>query len=122
MVEYLDLEDLLALTEDLQAGPVRDHGLLEAAVARPRTTVFGEDAYPTVVDKAAALLHSLCQNHGLVDGNKRIAWLAVDVFLRISGVVVAAADDDVFGLVMGVADGSADLAEIAEALRGWIPA
>lgn len=119
MVEYLDLEDLLALTEDLRAGPVRDHGLLESAVARPRTTVFGEDAYPTVFDKAAALLHSLCKNHALVDGNKRIAWLAADVFLRINDIVAVADDDDVFDLVMAVADGSADLAEITEALRSW---
>lgn len=121
MVEYLDLEDLLALTEDIRAGPVRDAGLLEAAVARPRTTVFGEDAYLTLLDKAAALLHSICRNHGLVDGNKRLAWLATDVFLRINGVVLVLPDDDAFGLVMAVADGSIDVAEIAAALDRAVP-
>lgn len=117
MVEYLDLEDLLALTADLRAGPVRDHGLLESAVARPRTSVFGEDAYPTLADKAAALLHSICKNHALVDGNKRLAWLATDVFLRINDVVIELADDDAFALVMGVADGSLGLGDVAEVLK-----
>ncbi len=122
MVEYLDLEDLLALTADLRAGPVRDHGLLEAASARPRTTVFGEDAYPGTLDKAAAMLHSLCKNYALVDGNKRLAWLAADVFLRINEIVVELPDDEVFDLVMRVADGRADVAEIAEVLeRGIAP-
>jgi death-on-curing protein len=118
MVTFLDLEDLLTLTADLRAGPVRDAGLLESAAARPRTTVFGEDAYPTLIEKAAALLHSLCKNHALVDGNKRLAWLATDVFLRINDVIVEMTDDDAFGLVMGVADGSVDLAGIAAALDG----
>ena len=118
MVDYLDLEDLLALAADLGAGPVSDHGLLESAVARPRTTVFREDAYPGLADKAAALLHSICKNHGLVDGNKRLAWLATDVFLRINGVVLEMRDDDAFDLVMSVADGSAAAADIAALLRG----
>lgn len=117
MVEFLDLEDLLALTNDLRAGPVRDAGLLESAAARPRTSLFGEDAYPTLADKAAALLHSICKNHALVDGNKRLAWLAADVFLRVNGVIVDMEDDDAFDLVMAVADGSADVPEIAETLR-----
>lgn len=121
MVEYLDLEDLLALTDDLRAGPVRDAGLLEAAVARPRTTVFGDDAYPSPIDKAAALLHSICRNHALVDGNKRLAWLATDVFLRINGVVLVMPDGAAFDLVMAVADGTADVAEIAVALDRAVP-
>ncbi|WGY00895.1 Fic family protein [Nocardioides sp. QY071] len=121
MVEYLDLEDLLALTEDLGAGPLRDAGLLEAAVARPRTTVFGDDAYPTLLDKAAALLHSIGRNHGLVDGNKRLAWLATDVFLRINGLVLVMPDDAAFDLVMAVADGSIDVTEIAAALDRALP-
>ncbi|TYL49990.1 type II toxin-antitoxin system death-on-curing family toxin [Nocardioides sp. BGMRC 2183] len=113
MVEYLDLEDLLSLTADLRAGPVRDPGLLEAAAARPRTTVFGDEAYPGLVDKAAALLHSVCRNHALVDGNKRLAWLATDVFLRINGAIVEMTDDEAFDLVMQVAEGTIGVAEIA---------
>ncbi|MCL2541889.1 MAG: Fic family protein [Nocardioidaceae bacterium] len=116
MVEYLDLDDLLSLTADLGAGPVRDPGLLEAAVARPRTTVFGDDAYPSLLEKTAALLHSICKNHALVDGDKRLAWLAADVFLRINGVTVEMSDDAAFELVMAVADGSVDLDGIVRVL------
>ncbi len=121
MVEFLDLEDLIALTEDLGAGPVRDAGLLEAAVARPRTTLLGDDAYPTLLDKAAALLHSICGNHGLVDGNKRLAWLATDVFLRINGIVLVMPDDAAFDLVMAVAGGTMDVPAIAMVLDRAVP-
>lgn len=116
MIRYLDLEELLILTRRLGAGPVRDPGLLESAAARPRTSVFGEDAYPTLELKAAALLHSLCRNHALVDGNKRLAWLAADLFLRLNGQVVEMPDDEAFDLVMAVAEGRLDLPEIAAQL------
>jgi death-on-curing protein len=115
-LHFLDLEDLLQLTRDLGAGPVRDAGLLESAAARPRTSLFGEDAYPAIEMKAAALLHSICKNHALVDGNKRLAWHAATVFLWINGWRVALSQDDAFALVMSVADGSKDMPEIAAAL------
>lgn len=116
-VEYLDLEDLLRLVRDLGAGPVRDLGLLDAAVARPRSSAFGEDAYPTVSLKAAALLHSLARNHALVDGNKRIAWLAAVVFLDLNGAAPDVTDDAAFDLVIDVAEGVAEVPEIADRLR-----
>ena len=112
-VEYLDLEDLLAITRLLQVGPVRDIGLLEAACARPAATAFGEDAYAALEDKAAALLHSLARNHALVDGNKRVAWLATLVFLDLNRRTVALDDEDAFRLVMDVAAGSLEVDEIA---------
>lgn len=115
-VEYLDLEDLLGLTRALHAGPVRDLGLLDSSCARPRSTVFGADAYPTLEDKAAALLHSLARNHALVDGNKRLAWLATVVFLDLDGRTVELDDEVAFDLVMAVAEGSLDVAEIAACL------
>lgn len=115
-LHFLDLEDLLQLTRDLGAGPVRDAGLLESAAARPRTSLFGEDAYPAIEMKAAALLHSICKNHALVDGNMRLAWHAATVFLWINGWRVALSQDDAFELVMSVADGSKDMPEIAAAL------
>ena len=115
-VQFLDLEDLLQLTRDLRAGPVRDVGLLDSAAARPRSSAFGEDAYPTLNLKAAALLHSICRNHALVDGNKRLAWLAATVFLDLNSVVVTLSDDDAFELVMRVAEGSADVEDIAAVL------
>lgn len=114
---FLDVEDLLALIRDLGAGPVRDLGLLEAAAARPRASLFGEDAYPTLALKGAALMHSLVRNHALVDGNKRIGFLACLVFLDINGVEVDVPDDTAFTLVMDVATGDADLTDIVERLR-----
>lgn len=75
-VEYLNLEDLLKLFRTLEVGPVRDVSLLDSAAARPRSSAFGEDAYPSLELKAAALLHSVARNHALADGNKRLAWLA----------------------------------------------
>lgn len=116
-MRYLDLEDLLHLTRKLGAGPVRDAGLLDGAAARPQASILGEDAYPDLVTKAAALLHSICRSHALVDGNKRLAWLAALVFLDLNGVDVDMEDDDdAFGLVMAVADGSADVPDIAAIL------
>lgn len=115
-VEYLDLEDLLALTRALGAGPVRDLGLLDSACARPRSTALGTDAYPTLEAKAAALLHSLARNHALVDGNKRLAWLAAVVFLDINGRPVELDDEDAFQLVMDVAAGDLEVGAITERL------
>jgi death-on-curing protein len=119
-VEYLDLDDLLLLAAALLGDPppVRDVGLLNSAAARPRTTVFGEDAYPDLWGKAAALLQSIVKNHSLVDGNKRLGWLATATFLEINGVTVTGApNDDVYELVMAVAAGRQEVGEIAEALR-----
>lgn len=112
-VRYLDLEDLLGLTRRLGAGPVRDVGLLDAAAGRPQASAFGVPAYPTLEEKAAALLHSLVSSHPLVDGNKRIGWLAALVFLAINDVQVEAPDDDAFDLVMATAAGELDVPEIA---------
>ena len=119
-IEYVDLEDLLDLASRLLGDPppVRDIGLLGSAAARPQTTVFGEDAYRDLWSKAAALLVSIVKNHALVDGNKRLGWLATAVFLDINGVdVVRARNDDVFELVMDVAAGDLSVDEIAERLQ-----
>jgi death-on-curing protein len=113
---YLTLDDLLQLTADLEAGPVHDVGLLDSAAARPRSRAFGQDAYPSLELKAAALLHSICRNHALVDGNKRLAWLAAVVFLDTNGVAVELTHDQAFDLVMQVAEGTADVHEIAATL------
>jgi death-on-curing protein len=119
-VEYLDLEDLLHLAPRLLGDPppIRDVGLLGSAVARPQTTVFGEDAYPDLWSKAAALLVSIVKNHALIDGNKRLGWLATAVFLDLNGVaVVEATNDDIYELVMEVAAGHDSVAEVANRLR-----
>lgn len=77
------------------------------------SSAFGEDAYPTLTFKAAALLHSIVTNHALVDGNKRLGWLATTVFLDINGEPVELADDDAFQLVLAIAEGSLDVENIA---------
>lgn len=115
-LEYLDLEDLLQLVRDLKTGPVRDVGLLDSAAARPQSSAFGEDAYPTLALKAAALLHSIARNHALVDGNKRLAWLATVVFLDLNGHRPDLTPDAAFDLVMDVAEGKSDVEEIANRL------
>ena len=122
--EYLDLDDLLLIGRDATGAElvVRDYGLLESALARPQSTVFGADAYPDRLTKAAALLHSLARNHALVDGNKRLAWLATYVFLDINGLRVTATNDEVVDLVLAVAAGELDdVLEIAARLREWTP-
>lgn len=117
-MEHLDVEDLLRLTRILGAGPVRDLGLLDAAANRPRASAFGQDAYPTTEAMAAALLHSIVSSHPLVDGNKRLGWLACAVFLDLNGLRPDLADDQAFDLVMDVAEGRVeDVAQLAAALR-----
>ncbi|MGH7692900.1 MAG: type II toxin-antitoxin system death-on-curing family toxin [Candidatus Dormibacteria bacterium] len=116
-VEYLNLEDLLALVQALDVGPVRDVGLLDSSAARPRSSAFGDDAYPSLDLKAAALLHSIARNHALVDGNKRLAWLATVVFLDVNHHVPGLGDQAAFELVMATAQGMVEVGEIAARLR-----
>ena len=122
-IEFLDLDDLVELARSLLGDPppIRDIGLLGAAAARPQTTAFGEDAYPDLLTKAAALLQSTVGNHALVDGNKRLGWLATAVFLELNGVRASlASNDHVYELVMWVAAASPDLEAITDRLRNVV--
>ncbi len=120
MTQHLTLDDLLVLVEDLEIGPVRDPGLLASAAHRPTTTLWGREAYPTLDEKAAALMHSLVANHALVDGNKRLGWLAVVVFYALNGSDLEAPDDDAYDFVISVADGTrSEVADIAQQLHLW---
>lgn len=119
-VEYLDVEDLVDLVRLLHGNspPIRDMGLLGSAAARPQTTVFGEDAYPDIWTKAAALLQSVVKNHPLIDGNKRLGWLSTAVSLELNGVAThRASNDEVYELVVGIAAGARTIEEIAQGLR-----
>jgi death-on-curing protein len=116
-VEYLDLDDLLGLIRMLGIGPVRDVGLLDSALARPRSSAFGEDAYPTATLKSAALLHSIVNNHALVDGNKRLGWLATVVFFDLNGLYPDPSDSEAFDLVWEIASTSLDVHAIAVRLQ-----
>lgn len=95
-IYYLDRDDILTIAGDAfgSVPVVREYGLLDAAIARPKATVFGVDAYPELFEKAAALLHSLARNHALVDGNKRTAWAAASVFLAVNGFPIDDRIDD----------------------------
>jgi death on curing protein len=118
-VIYLDREDLLHVARRTLGGvQVRDLGLLESAAARPRSTAFGDDAYPSIDDKAASLLHSLARHRPLVDGNKRLALAATIAFYGVNGLRLTMSNDEAYDLVMAVAAGRLDDVEpIAERLR-----
>ena len=107
---FLDLEALLHVAERTLGLPpvVRDHGLLESALGRPQATAFGEAAYPSIHEKAAALLHSLARNRALVDGNKRLALAATIAFYGMNGLRLTLSNDEAYGLVMSVATGELD--------------
>ncbi|MBT3167774.1 type II toxin-antitoxin system death-on-curing family toxin [Streptomyces sp. Vc74B-19] len=118
---YLTAEDVLAIAEDAvddQRIAVRDAGLLESAVHRPSASMFGQEAYADLFDKAAALLQSLAVNHPFVDGNKRTAWVSCVVFLALNGVQLRPDIDAAEHLVIAVATGRLDEVKgISEALR-----
>lgn len=126
MTRFLSAEDVLAIARVAIGGDpaVRDLGLLDSACHRPSSTVFGEDAYPTLTLKAAALLHSLTANHPFVDGNKRTAWLATVVFLRYNGATVVAPDaydGQITDLVLALAAGELrDVNDIADRLAAMV--
>ena len=123
---YLTLPELLHVAERaLGSEPlVRDIGLLESALARPQASAFGSDAYPDLDAKAAALLHSLARNRGLVDGNKRLALAATIAFYGVNGRRLALSNDEAYELVVAVAAGTLDAVEaivgrLAQATEPW---
>lgn len=116
---YLDLDALLHVARRTLGGEpaVRDLGLLESALARPQASAFGADAYPSLIEKAAALLHSSARNHALVDGNKRLALAGTIAFLGINGVRLTLTNDEAYDLVIEVATGALnDVESIASEL------
>jgi death-on-curing protein len=118
---YLSIEQILAI-HDFQirryggASGLRDRGALESALGRPQATFAGEDLYPEVAEKAAALLHSLVANHPFVDGNKRVAAQATLVFLVANRSRLIASPGELAELVLATARGELT----AEALAIWI--
>jgi death on curing protein len=119
-VIYLTYADLLYVAERTmgERPVVRDAGLLEAAAARPRATVFGRDAYPTLEDKAAALTHSIARNHALVDGNKRLALGGLIAFLGVNGRRLTLTNDQAYDLIIAISTGElSDVPDIADRIR-----
>lgn len=125
-VRYVQIDEILAIVRAVNRTEhsVRDMGLLVSAIERPRTHVFGVELYPTLHEKAAALLHSVARNHALVDGNKRTAWLAMRVFLRFNGAGGGTAPPPVSvagPFVEEVAQDALDVPAIAKCLSAWFP-
>lgn len=121
MTDYLSLVDLLEIAGRIVPGAsIRDPGLLASAAARPRMSVFGDDAYPTLVEKAAALMHSIARNHAMDDGDKRLAWSATRVFLLLNGHDLAYEIDDAERLVLAVAAGGLDVPELAAGIAAHL--
>jgi death-on-curing protein len=120
VIDYLTVEDLIEVARRV-VGPglrLRDAGLLASAAARPQTALFGEDAYPDLWHKAAALMESLGRNHALIDGNKRLAWTATWYFLAINGHPLAEPidEDHAERFVIAAVTGRLDVAQIAAGL------
>ena len=115
MTVFLDLEDALGQINYL-GFYVRDLGLLEGCLARPKTTLFGDEAYPSLSDKAAALMHSVATTHPLIDGNKRTSWALMITFLAVNGFDVVSNPDDGFSFVLSVATDSLEVSAISQ----WI--
>jgi death-on-curing protein len=112
------LDVVMVIIEREGIGPVRDLGLLQSALARPYTTLMGADAYPGIELKAAALMHSVCLNHALLDGNKRLAAVLALVLLDINGSQSGMTNDELFEVTMAVASGELrDVEEIAPRLK-----
>ena len=116
---FLDADDVLRIARRT-IGPdvqLRDPGLIEAAIARPRATVGGRYAYRSLVDMAAALTHSLVTNHAFVDGNKRVGLACLLVFLRLNGRRLTWTNDEAYDVIYRIADGTLrDVTEIARAI------
>ncbi|MHB1235122.1 MAG: type II toxin-antitoxin system death-on-curing family toxin [Microbacteriaceae bacterium] len=115
MTLYIDPEQALGVVARLGLH-IRDEGLFFSALARPIASAFGQDAYPQLELKAAALMSSVVRNHALFDGNKRAAWVLTVAFLNINDWDVAMTQSEKFDLVLGVAQGSLELDEIARDL------
>ena len=96
---------------------LRDLGRLEAAVARPRATFAGTDLYPTLWDKAAALMESLIRNHPFLDGNKRVALVATGLFLERNGYVLRTSNTEIYDFTMQMAQSELEREVAATWLR-----
>ena len=124
-MRYLSLEEIIAVHAKVtaQSGGIlglRDRGALESAVAQPEMTFGGDDLYPTIAERAAALGHSLIQNHPFLDGNKRVGHAAIEVFLVLNGYEISAPVDEQEQVILTVANGRMSRAELGEWLKSRI--
>ncbi len=127
-MRYVTVDELVYINQQVATGEaihsivegkraVRDMGLLEAAAARPMASAFGEDAYLTLGEKAAVLLHSVARNHPFADGNKRTATVAALFMLAVNGQQVTWDDQEALSWIIAIAEGK----QIPEAFAAWLP-
>jgi death on curing protein len=117
---YLTVGDVVRINETrVGPGNLRDFGLLESAVLRPQTSVAGQDAYPDIHTKAAALMDSLIRNHPFVDGNKRTALVSVTTFYGLNGWGLEGDQGEAVDLTLSIAGGQASVPQIAGVLESW---
>jgi len=124
-MRYLSLGEVLALHRRILAESggrpgLRDLGAIASALTQPKVSVGGEDAYPSLMDKAAALGYSLIRNHGFIDGNKRIAHAAMEVFLVMNGMELRASVDDQERFMLALATGEVSREALAQWLRAHV--
>jgi death-on-curing protein len=116
--EYLSVDDVVQIIEIFTEAPlresVRDMGLLIGAVDRPAMRYGGRDVYPNLAAKAAVLMESIARSNALFDGNKRLAWLATNVFLELNRAAVHFSDNETFSLLREVAQGYISTQELAQ--------
>jgi death-on-curing protein len=112
MITYPILEVVAAALTGL-GFHVRDLGLLDSALVRAQTRLYGQDTYPTLALKAAAIVHSVINNHPMVDGNKRSAWVILNFFLVLNNTQIRANQDSAYEFIMSIAEKRIELEEIA---------
>lgn len=107
---YLSIDDVLFIAQRTLGAEflIRDHGLLESALARPGASAFGKDAYEGLELKSAALTHSLARNHALMDGNKRLSLACLIAFLGLNGRRLTLTNDEAYALIIEIASGTLD--------------
>jgi death-on-curing protein len=121
-VKYIGYRQILwlyrrVLEETGGTSGIRDDGLLQSALARPQASFGGQDLYPTVFEKAAALLESLVMNHPFVDGNKRVAWESLDLTLALNGWQLTSSHEENFRLIMRVIGREVTVQDVADWLK-----
>ena len=118
MIRYLSAADIYVINEKIvgHRPHVRDRKLLRSAADRPSIRVFGEEQFPTIIDKAAAVLHSIAYHHLFADGNKRTAQQAVVMFLEANGFRITWQENEAIDFILEIAQGQHDV----EAVSDWL--
>jgi len=123
-VKFLSLSEILEIHQDQVTRyggtlGVRDIELLKSAIGMPMATYGGDFLHTDVYEMAAAYLYHLVKNHPFLDGNKRVGAVAALVFLLLNGYDFNAPEDDFAELVLAVARGELDKAQVAVLIRRW---